>query len=45
MDVVIDMPGYSRDMLGAMAEMARRENAPHIAQQLLNLQATLFAPE
>lgn len=44
-DVVVDMDGYSRDMLTAMMDMARRENAPHIAEGLGQFHAALFPIE
>jgi hypothetical protein len=44
-DVVVDAEGYTRDMLSAMMEMARRENAPHIAEGLGTFYAALFPIE
>lgn len=44
-NVVVDTEGYTRDMLSAMMDMARREGAPHIAEGLGTFHAALFPIE
>lgn len=44
-DVVIDGPGYAREMLSSMMDMARRENAQHIADGLGKVHTEWFAIE
>ena len=44
-NVVVDTEGYTRDMLSAMMDMARRENAPHIAEGLGQFHTALFPIE
>ena len=43
MDVVIDVPGYTRDMLSSMMQMARENSAPHIAEGLGKVMKPLAA--
>lgn len=44
-DVIIDVEGYTRDMITAMIQLAHSENAPHIAKGLGDLHTQLFRLE
>ena len=43
--VVVDETGYTREMLSAMMDMARRENAPHVAEGLGKVYLEMFPVE